>query len=183
MTPSQFYKRHRLPDEVMTQGLRPMELDDVEAVTAALNKHLADNYVMHIKFTPEEVQHFFMRREQVVYSWLVRDAEGTVTDFFSFYALNSSVLQHETYDKIFAAYAFYNFCQDNDQERLRQIFKDGLILANQLEFDVFNMTEVLKNHLVKGDLLFKPGDGRLHHYLYNWRVKTMKCSEIGIVLV
>jgi len=108
-----------------------------------------------------------------VYSYLVEKEDGSVSDFISFYALNSSVLKDPNYDKIYAAYAYYNFVEDNDAERMKMLMKDALILAKRNNFDVFNMTEVLKHVLVKEDLMFKPGDGRLAHYLYNWRIKAI----------
>lgn len=53
------------------------------------------------------------------------------------------MLDHPKYDKIYAAYAYYNFVQDNNAERMKQLMRDALILAKQAGFDVFNMTEVL----------------------------------------
>jgi glycylpeptide N-tetradecanoyltransferase len=49
---------------------------------------------------------------------------------------------------------------------------------------VFNCLDLLQNdtEMLK-DLLFSVGDGRLHYYLFNWRVHTFKPEEIGIVLV
>ena len=115
--------------------------------------------------------HFLLSREGVVYSWVVANEHtGEVTDFISFYALNSSILNDPHHDKIYAAYAYYNFAKDNDPIRLKALIRDALILARQANFDVFNMTEVLKHGLLNGELLFKPGDGKLAHYLYNWRV-------------
>ena len=38
---------------------------------------------------------------------------------------------------------------------------DALILAMANNFDVFNMTDVLLHSLVKGDLIFKPGEGKV----------------------
>lgn len=52
-----------------------------------------------------------------------------VTDFISFYALNSSVLNDPHHDKIYAAYAYYNFVKGNDQARMKQLIRDALILA------------------------------------------------------
>ena len=46
-----------------------------------------------------------------MHSMLVEGDQGEVTDFVSFYALNSSILGHEKYDKLYAAYAFYNFTE------------------------------------------------------------------------
>lgn len=66
---------------------------------------------------------------------------------------------------------------------MKLLMRDSLILAKQNNYDVFNMTEVLKHGLIKEDLLFKPGDGRLAHYLYNWRLRSIKSDDIGIVLV
>ena len=150
-----------------------MNEDAVGKVTHALNQHLRSNYKVHIEFTQAEVQHFLCPKDGVVYAWYVETPGEGVTDFISFYALNSSILQDPHYDKINAAYAYYNFVKDNDQARMKQLMRDALILAKQHSFDVFNMTEVLQHSLVKGDLLFKPGDGKLAHYLYNWRIQAV----------
>jgi glycylpeptide N-tetradecanoyltransferase len=56
--------------------------------------------------------------------------------------------------------------------------------AANLGHDVFNMVEVLQNkRMTEEGLMFKPGDGRLAHYLYNWRCPSMEAEDIGIVLV
>lgn len=110
ITQSKFNKKHKLPAATATDGLRPFTESDVAKVTVALNKHLTDNYKVNIEFSEAEVRHFFVPRSNVVYAWLVENDEtGEVTDFISFYALNSSVLQDPKHDKIYAAYAFYNF--------------------------------------------------------------------------
>lgn len=169
---AKFNKLHKLPTATITDGLRAMVETDVPSVTFALNKHLTENYAVHIEYSEDEIRHFFIPREGVVYAWLVEDdSTGIVTDFISFYALNSSVLNDPHHDKIYAAYAFYNFVQGNEATRMKLLMRDSLILAKSNNFDVFNMTEVLKHKLVKEDLMFKPGDGRLAHYLYNWRLR------------
>ena len=184
MDMAKFKKKHRLPNETLTDGLRPMQDADVPKVTYALNKHLSDNYAVHIQFSEAEVAHFLLPRDGVVYSWLVEDENtGEVTDFISHYALNSSILQHKEHDKIYAAYGYYNFVKNNSVERMKQLMKDNLIMAKKNNFDVFNITEVLKHGMIKDELQFKPGDGRLAHYFFNWRIKMIDQSEIGIVLV
>lgn len=178
-----FIKQHRLPTETRTEGLKPVQKTDVPKVTAALNAHLRANYKVHIEFSEEEMEHFFVPRDGVVQSYFVEDGTGAVTDFISFYALNSHVLDNPQHTHVKAAYAFYNFAKDNDAERMRDLIRDLLVLAKNSDFDVFNMTAVLKHGLVKEELLFKPGDGRLAHYLYNWRIQSIADSDIGIVLV
>jgi glycylpeptide N-tetradecanoyltransferase len=67
---------------------------------------------------------------------------------------------------------------------MKEGIADMLVFAKQHEFDVFNCLDLLQNdtEMLK-DLLFSVGDGRLHYYLFNWRVHTFKPEEIGIVLV
>ena len=47
---------HKLPAEMDTQGIRQMEPKDVPKVTIALNKHLYDNYKVHITFSEEDYE-------------------------------------------------------------------------------------------------------------------------------
>ena len=133
---------HKLPNEICTANLKPMTEADVPKATVAINKHLLENYAVHIVFTEDDVRHFLCPRDGILYAWFVEDEEG-ITDFISFYALNSSILKDPNYDKIYAAYAYYNFVKNNDQSRMHQLMRDLLILAKMNNFDVFNMTEVL----------------------------------------
>ena len=158
---------------------------DVPKVTEALNKHLEDNYKVHITFSEAEVAHFLLPRQNVMWSYVVEDEDGNISDFASFYALNSSILVENewNYTHLMAAYCFYNFVKDNDPQRQRILMRDVLIQAKNEEFDVFNMVAVLQNKEVTDDMMFKPGDGKLSHYFYNWRISKVEENQIGIVLV
>lgn len=182
-TMAQFVKLHKLPKDTTTQGLKPMTEADVAKVTVALNAHLAANYKAHIKFSEEEVSHFFLPTDKVIWSYLVEDDSGAVSDFISFYALNSQILNDENHTHIYAAYCFYNFVKDNDGDRMKALIRDLLVLARNAEFDVVNMTQVMQHGQVKEELMFKPGDGRLAHYFYNWRMQSIQPGDIGICLV
>ena len=71
-----------------------MKKSDVPIVFELLNKHLKAHR-LNMVFTPEEVDHFFLPRQGVIHSYVVEDAHS-VTDFFSFYSLPSSILKHAT---------------------------------------------------------------------------------------
>lgn len=73
-----------------------MTENDVSSVTDMLNAHLA-TYKVHISFSEAEVKHFFLPDfAGVVYSYVVDNGEGEeLTDFASYYALNSTVLKFE----------------------------------------------------------------------------------------
>jgi glycylpeptide N-tetradecanoyltransferase len=119
-----------------------------------------------------------------VYSYLIRDPDGKVTDFTSFYSLPSSVLNNPDHSKINAAYGFYSFTQNaSDMARFSALIKDALFFAKQEKFDVYNVTEVMQHKHCLKDNMFKAGDGNLKHYLYNWRINVVKPEEVGIILV
>lgn len=181
---SRFVKLHRLPDEPCLPGIKQMEPADVPAVTAALNAHLFANYKVHISFTEDEVAHFMLPQHDVVYSYVIKDYKtGKVTDFTSFYSLPSHVLNHPEHKRINAAYGFYSFVSSGDAARFNALMKDALIFARKEKFDVFNVTEVMMHRHGLEKNMFKMGDGNLAHYLYNWRINTVKAEDVGIILV
>lgn len=81
------------------------------------------------------------------------------------------------------AYASYCVAKDNDSTRIKQLYKDMLIMAKQKGFDVFNLTEVLQHKKVVDDLLFRVGDGQLKHYFYNWNVQACEAEDIGMIML
>ena len=120
--------------------MRPMKKSDVPRVHEILNEYL-ENTKCHIVFTPEEVEYFFLPRPGVIYSWVVEDSK-TITDFFSFYSLPSSILQHATHKTLHVAYSYYNVSTTG---RLKTGMEDLLVLAKDLEFDVFNALDLMEN--------------------------------------
>ncbi|KAJ1948661.1 glycylpeptide N-tetradecanoyltransferase [Linderina macrospora] len=88
----------RLPPQTSTPGLRPMRKGDVSQVRKLLNRYLKNRCeVLPIFKTDAEVAHWFMPRDDVIWTYVVDDAEhpGKLSDFFSFYSLPSSVLRSE----------------------------------------------------------------------------------------
>jgi len=137
---------------------------------------------VHIEFDEEEVRYFLLPRDKVIYSYVVESESqpGKITDFFSFYCLPSSILKHEEHKTLRVAYSFYNF---TTTDRLIQGMQDLLVLAKKEGFDVFNCLDLLENKSFLEELKFGIGDGMLHYYLFNWRVKGIKPDDTGIVLV
>lgn len=183
-TNAQFTRMHRLPKET-TLNLRPMKESDAGKVCDLINDHMRQMYKVHITFDEEEIKHFFLPKEDVVYSYLVEADKGEITDFTSFYVLKSSILGDLKYNVLNSCYNFYTVAQGhNNAERFKTLVKDALILCKHtFNYDVYNMTEVMQNSLVTDQLLFKPGDGILSHYIYNWRQRSIEANQVGITLV
>ncbi|KZM19579.1 glycylpeptide N-tetradecanoyltransferase [Ascochyta rabiei] len=172
--------RYKLPDTTSTPGLRQMESKDVDAALDLLKRYL-ERMDMAQVFDKTEFEHWICPKEkpkeQVVWSYVVEDPNThKITDYFSFYNLESTVIGNKKHDTIKAAYLFYYasevaFAKDEDKlkTRLNSLMKDALILAKKADFDVFNALTLLDNPLFLEEQRFGAGDGSLHYYLYNYR--------------
>ncbi|KAF2643012.1 N-myristoyl transferase [Massarina eburnea CBS 473.64] len=176
--------RYKLPEATSTPGLRELEARDKEAVLDLLQRYLK-RMDMAQEFNKEEFDHWFpleAAKEQVVWSYVIEDEETKkITDFFSFYNLESTVIGHKKHDRIKAAYLFYYATEtafEDDEAalkvRLNTLIKDALILAKKADFDVFNALTLLDNPHFLEDQRFGAGDGNLHYYLFNYRAAPLK---------
>lgn len=134
---ARYLKLQKLPAQPSIPGMRPMKKQDVPRVTELLNQHLK-TVRAHIIFTQEEVDYYFVPRDDVIHSYVVEDIK-TITDFYSFYSLPSSILKHETHKILRVAYSYYNV---NTTNSLKQGMEDLLVFARDLGYDVFNCLDV-----------------------------------------
>lgn len=181
MTMSRTIRLYKLPDKTVTPGFRKMEFHDVPAVTRLLKNYLKQ-FVVAPDFDENDVEHWLLPKENVVDSFLVESPEThEITDFCSFYTLPSSILGSQNYSTLKAAYSYYNV---TTKTPLIQLMNDALIVAKMKDFDVFNALDVMQNEVFLKELKFGPGDGKLHYYLYNYRMKNvLRSSELGLVLL
>lgn len=181
MTMSRTIRLYKLPDKTVTPGFRKMESHDVPAVTRLLKNYLKQ-FVVAPDFDENDVEHWLLPKEDVVDSFLVESPEThEITDFCSFYTLPSSILGSQNYSTLKAAYSYYNV---TTKTPLIQLMNDALIVAKLKDFDVFNALDVMQNEVFLKELKFGPGDGKLHYYLYNYRMKSvLRSSELGLVLL
>ena len=187
MTPSMMVKRNRVPEKTKTKGWRQMEEKDIDNVLSLLSKYLK-RFDLIQDFTREEVEHWFLNRiedptDRVVWTYVVDDGNGALSDIASFYDLESTILGEaaQKHAKIKAAYLYYYAStaafepeEKGLKERLTDLVEDCLVEAKNAGFDVFNALTLLDNPLILDTLKFGAGDGFLHYYLYNWRTGMIK---------
>ncbi|APA07227.1 hypothetical protein SS1G_04040 [Sclerotinia sclerotiorum 1980 UF-70] len=186
-TPERQVRKFALPSNTSTRGLRPMESKDIDAVLDLLKKYLA-KFDMAPVFTREEVEHWLFNRienpaEQVIWCYVVEDpTTKKLTDFFSFYCLESSVIGHPKHTNVRAAYLFYYAStialdpassRTDLGKRLNELTHDALIIAKKFKFDVFNALTLMDNTLFLEEQKFGAGDGQLHYYLYNYKANNI----------
>ena len=169
---------YKLPTELPFTGIRPMEEKDVDQVYVLL-ENFEKQFKVHGYYDKDQVKHWFIPRKNVVYSY-VREENGKITDFISFYSLPSSILQHESYKKLLAAYSFFNI---NTTMSVKDIMKCALILAKNAGFDVFNCLNIMHNEEAFQDLLFGKGGGNLKYYLWNFVCPETDPKDLSLVLM
>eukprot|EP00727_Mastigamoeba_balamuthi_P001543 m51a1_g11386 putative glycylpeptide n-tetradecanoyltransferase 1 (487) ;mRNA; r:10607-12842 len=179
MTMSRTIKLYKLPDKPETPGLRPMQHKDARAVLKLLHEGLAKFKLVPV-YTEEEVCHWFLPRNNVVYSYVVENKDKVITGFTSFYCLPSTIIGNQKYKTLKAAYSYYNF---NAAGTVEALMKDALILARDADFDVFNCLDLMDNESFLRDLHFGQGDGKLQYYLFNWACPELQPKEVGLVLL
>jgi glycylpeptide N-tetradecanoyltransferase len=155
-TKQRMITRNALPDKTSTKGWRAMGEKDIDAVLDLLSRYLKRTDLAQ-EFTREEIEHWLIdrtksKKDRVVWAFVVEDSStGRITDFSSFYSLESSVLGDaaKIHSKIYAAYLFYYASETAFEqgekglkERLQQIMTDTLIEAKNVSFHVpFALTE------------------------------------------
>ncbi len=170
---------YKLPTELPVSGFRPMEEKDVEQVYVLL-ENFEKKFKVHGYYDKDLVKHWFIPRKNVVYSYVRENKENIITDFISFYSLPSSILQHESYKKLMAAYSFFNV---NTTLTVKEIMKCALILAKNAGFDVFNCLNIMNNEEAFDDLLFGKGGGKLKYYFWNFVCPYTEPKDLSLVLM
>jgi len=179
MTMARTIKLYKVPDTTQLPGMREMEPRDVLRVSELVTGYLK-KFPLHPEFTPEEVAHWMLPRDGVVYSFVREGPGGEVTDVCSFYSLPSTILGNDKYTLLKAAYSYWNVATTVS---LHELMYDALILARQRDFDVFNALNVMENESFLKELKFGIGDGFLQYYLYNWKCPKIEPAGIGLVLL
>mmetsp|Transcript_134247 Transcript_134247/g.374185 ORF Transcript_134247/g.374185 Transcript_134247/m.374185 type:complete len:488 (+) Transcript_134247:200-1663(+) len=179
MTMARTIKLYKVPETPQLSGMRQMEAKDVlrvfELVTGYLKK-----FHLHPEFTAEEIGHWMLPRDGVIYSFVRESTSGEVTDVCSFYSLPSTILGSDKYNLLKAAYSYWNVATTVP---LHELMYDALIYAKQRDFDVFNALNVMENEQFLKELKFGIGDGFLQYYLYNWKCPKIEPCGIGLVLL
>ena len=178
--PMEATKRHyALPPKPKLEGLRAMEEKDVKAVQELLCTYLK-NFVFAPHFDEADIRHWLLPRDGVINSFVVANKKGKVTDFMSFYTLPSTIIGHPKYSLLKAAYSYYNVATSTTVNELMQ---DCLIMARNLDFDVFNALDLMENQKFVRELKFGVGDGHLQYYLFNYRFPDVKPEDLALVLL
>lgn len=170
-------KLYQIPNKSSVK-LRPLMKEDISQVIDILTIYLSKFHLSQV-FTKEEFEHWFITKENVVYSYVVED-KGIITDFISFYTITTQIIGDDKYKELKVAYSFYNVSTRTGWDEL---MSEALIICKQLGFDVFNCLDIMDNNKFLKSLKFVEGNGKLKYYLYNWKCPITKPEGVGLVLI
>lgn len=163
--------------------MRPMTASarDISGVTFLLNWKLERRKLAPV-FTKEDVKHWFVPRENVVYTFVVEEEEtGKITDVTSYYCVYATVLNNEKHKQFGIAFSFYHAACSMP---LKVLIRQAMITAKQNGLDVYNCLNVMgMDRHVFEYCRFKAGTGFLKYYLYNWRCDKIDPSDLGLILL
>lgn len=159
-TPARMVRRNQLPTNTSTQGWRQMEKKDVDIVHDLLTRYLK-RFDFAQELSKEEIAHWFLDNsakddDRVVWAYVVEDTSGKITDFASFYNLESSVIgaKDEKHSKVRAAYLFYYaselaFAEREAglKERLNSTIGDLLVEAKKVSFNNFLVIQLVNGFI------------------------------------
>lgn len=130
-----------------------MRPHDVPTVTKLLRSYLRQ-FKVSSHFEEAEVTHWFLQRDEVVYTYVVVNPQtDPVTDFFSFFARHSSPYK--------LACSFYHVTSETS---IQKLMRHALIVANENGFYTFIALDIMGNK----SFFKKPSSQRdqLHIYIY-----------------
>lgn len=178
MTVQRAVKLNKLPQRTMTQGLRPMVKADIAALYSLLQSNKS-KFDLSINLSSQEVEHWLLHREELIFSYVVQSEDGGLTDAFSFSSVKSKVLNHPVHTELREARLLYSISTRTNPVDLME---DALVLAKSKGFDVFIALDVMDNESFLEKLKFNPSSQSLNYYLYNWQCPPIKSDKVGFVL-
>ena len=177
MTPMQL-RLHKLfysKNTNITNDMRPLEEKDIPTVTRKLNE-TNKSFQIAQSFREEEVKHWFLKRNNVVYSYVSKD----LSDFVSFYSISIATQNENT--SINSSYLFHYYSKN--VSTTEKLLKKSLVLAKKENFDIFNCIDIGQNTTFIELLNFDKGNATLYYHLYDHKnLPKINKTNLNIILL
>ena len=159
-------------------NFRLMEKKDIKSVCKILSDD-QKKFKIYSIFSEEEIEHWFIPIKDVIYSYVKEDKDGNITDFTSFYVVNSLIENN----KEKWCYIYFNVATSMSS---LELFENSLILAKQNGIDCY-ICNSIDNY---GDLSKKfhfyfEGDsyGSLKYYFNNYICPETDPKDLSVILI
>ena len=177
-------KKYELPDELQITGFRKMEEKDLEQIYELIllrNK----KYKIYETLNKEEIIHWLLPKNNIVYTYVLEDEEHKITDFCSFYSIQRTVLNNQNkkdskYKKINFAYELINY---NSSISMKELLRCAIILAKKNNFDAFYCVDYKENGENFKELLFMEKIGKMKYYFYNFVYPETNIDDVSLMFI
>ena len=179
-------KKYELPDEPTISGFRKMEEKDIEQI---YNLILTRNkkYKVYEILTKEEIKHWLLPRNNIVYTYVLEDEQHNITDFCSFYGIQRTILNNQNKGNNAAKYKKINFAFEliniNNTISRKELLRNAIILAKQNNFDAYICIDYKENSEHFKELLFMEKIGKMKYYLYNFVCPDTPIDDVSLMFM
>ena len=180
-------KKYDLPDEPTISGFRKMEEKDIEQI---YNLILSRNkkYKIFEILTKQEIKHWLLPKNNIVYTYVLEDEQHNITDFCSFYVIQRTILNNQNkgnnnaskYKKINFAFELINY---NNTISRKELLRNAIILAKQNNFDAYFCIDYKENAENFKELLFMEKIGKMKYYLYNFVYPDIPIDDLSLMFM
>jgi glycylpeptide N-tetradecanoyltransferase len=159
-------------------NIRLLEEKDCIEACKKLNEY-NQKFKINIIFNQEEFNYKFLvnEKQNIIYSYVVTNEEGNITDFISLYYLPSQIKNEIKYTDVKKAYLYYYFSND-----LLNLVDNALYLMKNKDIDIVNCVDQYNNRSFVEKLKFIKGPVDLYFYFYNWTCPAIENKDMSLVM-
>ena len=179
-------KKYELPDEPKISGFRKMEEKDIEQIYNLISEK-NQKYKVHEVLSKKDVEHWFLPRNNIVYTYVLEDEGNKITDFCSFYGIQRTILNNMNNNNISAKNKKLNFAFSlincNNTISMKELLRSAIILAKQNNFDAYHCIDYKENSENFKELLFTEKIGKMKYYFYNFVYPDSPIDEVSFLFM
>ena len=173
-------KLFEIKDEASVK-FRPMEMKDVKSITKLLYEY-QKKYKIYSIFSEDEVEHWFIPIKNVIYSFVREDDDGNVTDFTSFYKIDSYMNgKDENW-----CYIYFNIATSMSS---KELVENAMILAKKNGIDYYICNSIMDYEKICKELNFhsniedENSYGSLKYYFNNFVCPETEGKDLSLILI
>lgn len=163
--------------DILVRKISDCSIDDVLKVWANFQKFCNKNFDFYPQFTFERFQNIFVNDSETITALVGFNKCGDPVSMISSYVIGSKVTHGNNDTCINCAYLFYYYVQEENQ--LKVLFSKLKEYLAFKEIDVINCLNIMKNQEIIEEFEFKPGDGFLNYYFYNWETSYIPLDKLA----
>lgn len=156
--------------EILLNPLQKMSVDDIKYIAPKLNKFMK-KYEIAIDFTQNTVENFLLPKKNIVYSYVIKNSSGEITDFVSVYKHYLYCVEKKAIVSV-AQLAFYYY----DSITLTELITFLIDKLADYNFDQLVFRDFMDNSTI--NITRFGSHAELNYYFYNFSMKKTEPNKL-----